>query len=46
MGSAFLMILLLAFAPVIGFMCWCELRDWQPSYRRPKPLSQEIDRIE
>jgi hypothetical protein len=38
MGSTFLLILLLAFSPVIAFMCWCELRDWQPSYMRQKPL--------
>jgi hypothetical protein len=41
MGSTFLLILLVAFAPVIAFMCWCELRDWQPSYMRQKSLPAE-----
>lgn len=44
MGSAFLLILLVAFAPVIAFMCWCELRDWRPAYLRNKPVSAEGDR--
>ena len=45
MGSAFLLILLVAFAPVIAFMCWCELRDWRPAYLRNKRISVEGDRI-
>jgi hypothetical protein len=43
-GSVFLLILVAAFAPAIAFMCWCELRDWRPSYLRHKPISPEAPR--
>jgi hypothetical protein len=45
MGSAFLLILLFAFAPFVAFMCWCELRDWRPAYLRNKPVSAESQRV-
>jgi hypothetical protein len=43
-GSALLLILLAAFAPAVAFMCWCELRDWRPSYLRQKPAPSEAPR--
>jgi hypothetical protein len=46
MGSAFLVILLSAFAPAIAFMCWCELRDWRPAYLRHRSLSPEARRLD
>ena len=46
MGSTFLVIVLVAFAPAIAFMCWCELRDWQPSYLRSKTPSPKAHRLD
>ena len=46
MGSAFLVIVLVAFAPAIAFMCWCELRDWQPTYLRSRTLSPKARRLD
>ena len=34
MGAAFLLIMIFSFAPVIGFICWSQQRDWQSTYLR------------
>lgn len=46
MGPAFLVILLAAFGPVVAFMCWCEKRDWQPTYMRSKNVPRQPKRAE
>lgn len=40
MGSAFLIIMLASFAPVVAFICWTQHRDWQSSYKRRRPRPQ------